>query len=394
MITLTAKIKLLMGDNKQLEVSSDNLSRNNISCEIDEILGVKRAGANPFIIGASKIGDGSTLRNTRLNYFINKSLSSAEKSELYADTPHYYFGKTFSFTLKKSTPLLKGLVIEFDKVNNKFPARMSVNGETVIDDDPVWEIEIPQTEDGTTTIEIDYWNAPKSPLVITGIYVNLEIDIDYRTLSSLSRSITDRSEISLPSYGIISNKGEMEFIDYSGEFLREYVSKQLLRQGAGVDIYLNNTLTSAQEKIGEFEVEDVNYDNDNRTVRFSLKDGLEEWQHIDIYGEEYVAQRNPLSYAQGETKSKTLAEYYEILWDKTSNRGNALVGYGHGEYNMLRLTELDDKTQDWLRHITIKYGILDSGSLWAQWTKFCEIGLCHIYKNNKGEIVCKYNGGN
>ena len=81
MITLTAKINLLSGDNKALSLGSDNLSGNNISSNLSGIVGVKKNGRNPFIIGASKLGDGSTFSDG-VDYFIGDKLSDEEKANI------------------------------------------------------------------------------------------------------------------------------------------------------------------------------------------------------------------------------------------------------------------------------------------------------------------------
>jgi hypothetical protein len=61
---------------------------------------------------------------------------------------------------------------------------------------------------------------------------------------------------------------------------------------------------------------------------------------------------------------------------------------------MLSINELDEDTQAVLNNTYIQYPLLESGSLWQQWTKLCQACQLHIYKNSDGVVVCRYNGGN
>jgi hypothetical protein len=109
-------------------------------------------------------------------------------------------------------------------------------------------------------------------------------------------------------------------------------------------------------------------------VSVSLKDDLEEWQDINVEG---------MSYDPRDTTSKSLKDFYDYLRGKTPDK-----------YSMLYFTELDPATQNLLSNTFIKYPMLNSGSLWQQWTKLCQVAQAHIYKNNNGETVFVYNGGN
>ena len=378
MITLTAKINLLSGDNKALELGSDNLSGNNISSDLSSVVGVKKQGSNPFIIGASKLGDGSTFSNG-VDYFIGDQPSDDNGN----------FATPYSITIMGN--YRDSLTIAFDTANGRHPKSVRVDGVEYIDDDPIFIF--PSKEmvvSPSHIIEISNWNSPKHPLVITGIYAEVNIDIDYRNLISISRSIFDRSDLKLPSFGIISNTGDIEFNDIDGE-IRDYAEQLLLQSGLSCEIKLNNTLVDgASETIGLFETDQWNYENDSRVVSVSIKDDLEEWQDINVA---------PIDYDPRVVESKPFSWLYEHLWKLTSNRssyvndkGETIIG--NGNYNMLSIIELDEDTQAVLNNTYIQYPLLESGSLWQQWTKLCQVCQLHIYKNNDGVIVCRYNGGN
>lgn len=211
-------------------------------------------------------------------------------------------------------------------------------------------------------------------LIGSTIYVTKEFD--RRNLLSLERSIFDRSDLKLPSWGIISNVGNLEFNDNNGRFLG-YANAGVLVEGMKTELYLNNTLVNgASKKVGTFYTDQWNYENDSRVVSVSLKDDLEEWQDINVA---------EISYDPRVIKHEPFSWLYKRLWSVTTANGN---------YNMLSIDDLDIDTQAVLNNTYIQYPLLESGSLWQQWTKLCQVCQLHIYKNNDGVIVCRYNGGN
>lgn len=364
MITLTARIDLISGNNGTLSGVTSNLSGNNISSEIGTILGSKSQGSNPFILGVSKLGGGSTFSGN-VDYFIGNTQSS--ESGVF----------TTPYTLTISGTDITSFTIEFDKINNRHPRSIFVDGIEYYDDDAIFTIG-GLTPRNSYTITINNWNSPNYPLVIMGIYVEISIDIDYRSLIALNRSITYRGDNKLPSCGIISNTGNLEFNDLNGE-IKDYAEQLLLTSDLKVVITLNNTLADKHEQIGIFETRDWDYDNENRSVSVSLKDDLEEWQDIQVEGFNYDP-RNPSAVLT----ERTMANLYVWLQDKTRTPE---------KYNMLSFNELDEKTKNILKNTTIDFPLLENGTLWQQWQKLCEVCGLYIYKNNEGNTICTYTYG-
>lgn len=362
MITLTAKINLLSGDNKALSLGSTNLSGNNISSDLGSVISVKVNGSSPFILGASKLGDGSTFSGG-VDYFIGDQPSD----------DNGYFATPYSITITGNA--MTSLTIAFDTANGRHPKRIKIDGVEYNDDDSIFTVG-GLTESTSHTIYIDNWNSPLYPLVITGVYVEVSINIDRKNLISIESSIFERSDLKLPSFGIISNTGNIEFNDLDGE-IKDYAERLLLQSGLSCEIRLNNTLVDgASELVAKMETDQWNYENDSRVVSVSIKDDLEEWQDINVDG---------ISYDPRTPESKPFKWLYEYLWDITTANGN---------YNMQAFGDLDNKTQEVLENNYIQYPLLERGSLWQQWTKLCQACQLHIYKNNDGVIVCRYNGGN
>lgn len=376
MITLTAKINILSGDNTALSLGSKDLSGNNISSDLSKVVGGKNECSNTFILGASKLGDGSTFSDG-VDYFIGDQPSDDNGN----------FATPYEIMIRGN--YMTSLTISFDTVNGRYPKSIWIDGVEYIDDDPIFTI-ARLSKSASHTITIYNWNSHKYPIVITGIYVDVSIEIDRKNLISISRSIFDRSDLKLPSFGIISNTGDIEFNDTDGE-VRDYAEQLLLQSGLSCEIRLNNTLVDgASELVAKMETDQWDYDNDNRIVSVSIKDDLEEWQDINVA---------EITYDPRKTESKPFSWFYEHLWKLTSNRssyvndkGETIIGTGN--YNMLSINELDEDTQAVLNNTYIQYPLLESGSLWEQWTKFCEVCQLHIYKDNNGVIVCRYNGGN
>ena len=206
-----------------------------------------------------------------------------------------------------------------------------------------------------------------------GETIDTETVIDQRNILALESSKTDRSDIKLPSWGIISNTGNIEFNDRNGRFLG-YANLGVLEQGAPIDIFLNDTIAQTTTVIDKLESDEWNYENDSKVVRASLKDDLTEWQEINIDG---------INYDPRKPEHKPFKWLYEHLWALT----NPL-------YPMLSFDELDGATQQILSNTYIQYPLLESGTLWQQWTKLCQVCQLHIYKNSDGVVVCRYNGGN
>jgi hypothetical protein len=359
---------LLTGENGTLGGVFSNFGGNNISADISRVLGAKKQATNPFVIGASRLGDGATL-SKGVDYFIGSQRSDETG----------VFQSPYEIVVSGSS--ITALTIAFDTANNRHPNSVFIDGVENADDDSIFTIGN-LASSAQHNITISNWNAPNYPLVITGIYVSVTIEVDRRSLISIDSTIFDRGDTKLPSYGIISNTGSIEFNDLNGE-IRDYAEQQLLTSDLKVSIFLTNTLTKTRQQVADFETQEWDYDKDNRSVSVSLKDDLVEWQDISV---------EEISFDPSKNETKTFRWLYEHLWFLTSNRTYNGI-QGNGNYNMLNFDELDEQTKDVLDNTYIKYPFLKSGSLWSSWEKLCVACQLHIYKNGRGIVVCRYIGG-
>lgn len=377
MITLTARIDILTEENGgKLSSASSNISGNNISSPLYAVVGEKRSGRNPFILGASNLGDGSHFSNGE-TYYIGSVVAKA------IDDDDYSKGGIFPtpYSIYVAGENITAINICFDDVNDEYPNTIRIDGQVYTNDDVNFTASVEKAD--SHTIVIDNWSAPNFPLRIQGIYIDLSIDIDRNNLISISRTITDRSGYELPLYGIISNTGNIEFNDIDGEVL-EYAQQQLLKGGLTVEISLNNTVYKNSEHIGTYLTNKWTYDNDNRVVYVSIKNNLEEWQDINV---------EPIYYDPSNPKPQTAEWFYRYLQEERTVNGKK-VQITPPKYNVLPFEKLDTETQNVLSNTTIQYPLLESGTLWNSYEKLCELCLLHIYVDNDGNTVTKYNGGN
>lgn len=205
---------------------------------------------------------------------------------------------------------------------------------------------------------------------LIGKNINVKKDFDRRNLISIERAIFDRSDLKMPSWGIISNVGNLEFVDSNKRFLG-YANAGILVEGMKIELFLNNTLVNgATEKVGTFYTDQWNYENDSKVVSVSLKDDLEEWQDINVKGLDLQTIKSAMT-------------LYMQIYNQTPKK-----------YNLISFSDLDNHTKEILQYTYIQYPFFENGSLWQQWTKLCQVCQLHIYKNNDGIVICRYNGGN
>ena len=187
-----------------------------------------------------------------------------------------------------------------------------------------------------------------------------EIIINQRNLISLESSIFDRSDIKLPSWGIISNRGRLEFNDPYGD-VKVLAEQNLLTSNQKVQIYLNDTLSYKSEKIADFYTSDWDYDTNNKKASVNLVDGTQKLQDLN--------------------SNEIKLEYYEVsAYNLLYNK--LISEIGRAGFNLVP-SYWDAKTIDILNNTTIKYPYLNGGTLWAQLQKICEICGLYMYVHPK-----------
>lgn len=372
MITLSAEITIFSSENGSLSSIGwyNDISRQApISANLMDVKDkYESVGGNPFALGFTQLGKGQIFHE-------RTHITNYEKSA------GFVVGEAFSdengkfqdeYVIQISVLNLKSLTIVFDTYNHRHPKKIRILGTTTgwsatyTDDDPIFSISDTTSlniwndegRENNYLIYIDDWSAPNAPLIIQGIYITPQtLQIDHRNIISIDRSIFDRSDISLPSWGIISNGGNIEFNDSNDE-IKDYAEQGLLKDSQTVRIYITDTISGLKEQVGDFETSSWYYDVDNRSASVSLIDGLGKLQNIDYAG---------MALLDSETS------LYRILGDIFIAMSSNFYFYGYiSDY-------LDAQTYDILIRTKVKYRWLESGSFWAQLQKICEVIGLYIY---------------
>lgn len=380
MIRMTAEIELLQGSG---EINTESItispSGNNISADVADVVGFRKAGSNPFLIGISRLDSGATYSGGE-GYFIGSYASDAEGNFI---NPKYY---TLTFEIEDIDSQEKTLnfSIIFDTYYNAYPKRIQCLVTRVPKEGTSYTKSYPTQENNSsifTFYDEDYngnipldvekvivsvrmygWSMPNYPLRIQGIYTGIKLYIDRRNMLSLSAPIKDRSDNEQPSYGIISNSGSLSLIDSTGE-IKEYARMKLLKPDLDVQLTLEDTLTKKTQSIGKFKTYTWTYNNKNFEVDIELKDDLERIQELK-------SSKMPL-----QASSMNLFEIYTWIINKIN------------EQTLDFTFIIDNATQTLLLNIECEYPYLENGNYWEQLTKLCNIAGIHVYENANKEIV-------
>lgn len=357
MITIKARINLSESNGSISDVTS-NINGNNISANISDVIGKRNVVvSNPFILGRSKLGSGASFAK-RVLYFMGRQLSNSSGA----------FVNPYTITVNGSN--ITSIIISFDTINNGYPKSIVVDGVSQsIDDDPTYSLVLDSAN--SHTITISNWNKPNSPLIITSIYADINIEIDRDNLLSFESDILDRSNVQEPTYGVISNSARISFSDLDEQVL-DLISQKILHEGLGIEVKLDNDIANVNEQVCLMYIQSLSYDNDNRQVNLSLKDRLEMWQDINV---------DAIDYTPTVSSSQTAQWFYEKFYSITKSNG----------YDILAFNELDSDTKSVLSNTDIEYPMLESSNLWEAWDKLCKLCLLHIWQNNEGKIIVKYN---
>lgn len=192
------------------------------------------------------------------------------------------------------------------------------------------------------------------------------IDINKQNLLSLEQNIIDRSDIVLPSWGIISNNAKITFMDYKGD-IKGYADKNMLVSGMNTNIILTDTLTKRELVFSNYTTSSWDYDNDNKQVVVNLTDEIIEWQDIIL----------DISRFNAQTPYDVDGKYiYEYLYEKVPSK-----------YKMKDFSSLDSATRNRLLSFKVSRLLFNDNKLWSAWTTFCNAVQAYIFRNYKGETV-------
>lgn len=188
-------------------------------------------------------------------------------------------------------------------------------------------------------------------------------EVNKRNILYLDSEIVDRGDISMPSVGIISNRGRLRFADFDGTIDR-LITTEGLNENYKCELFLTDTLSKVETSMGVFYATDWQYDGNSKEVSVTLADDLMEWQVI-----EYNAKDN-----SGET---TAYEIYDIF----------VQYYVPPKWEFM---PLDAKTLQVLEEYKVSNVYWNKTNLWALFNKLCEACGLHIFKNRENKVVVSY----
>ena len=202
---------------------------------------------------------------------------------------------------------------------------------------------------------------PIGTLSMFGESVNAQVDLNKRNTISIESKTEDRGDITVPSYGIVSNGGSLSFKDNKQRFLN-YADAGVLADGQEIKIFVENKQKKAKQQVGVYYSTDWDYDNNNRAVSVSFKDRLEEWQ--EIYIDEI-----PLS---SSSEKLNMYHFFNILREKAESRGFVFL--------------VDDSAIESMSKTEGETLYMEKGTLWGNFSKICEICSLYIYQNRDGKV--------
>lgn len=194
-----------------------------------------------------------------------------------------------------------------------------------------------------------------------GERVDVVQQIDKRSMLSLDCNHMSVPEVDKPSFGLVSNSGNISFVDYNKSFLG-YAMLGLLNQSNTCKVYLKNTVSKTTRLMGIFYAQKWSYDANNKQVSVSLTDGLERMQNILM--EEYS-----MDIPKGSKRSiETILDDFVELVEKN---GFAIKkDYSDAEFS---------------KFLTL-YPSVSQGNLWQQYSKVLAATGLNGYIERYGEL--------
>lgn len=206
-------------------------------------------GANPFIVGQSKVGDGSYFAD---NY--NGALSYI-KSDINGDI-------TPSYKIVISGENIHSFVINFDNITNEFATQIKINNTLIYNDDTLFVYKL---EEPTNRLDIEFlkWNLPNRYIRYTSIRVDLKLTYNQFTgLLEFTRGSQSTQNSGYPQYGLTSQYGSCKILDNNGE-LSELELLQILNKNIKFKFYMDNEL------IGTYVYKEI--DKEEKTNIYNVK---------------------------------------------------------------------------------------------------------------------------
>ena len=292
------------------------------------------------------------------------------------------------FTIESSSNNFNTLNIAFDYKNGIYPTRLIINETSnepisVTNDSALLKLSgLTPRQVGDSyyhTIHFVAMNKPNVPLIITGIFSKLSVDIDSRRLDELTLEHQSVGDNERPSFGIISNSGDISLIDYDMTF-KSLAQLGLLNEDCPITMTATDTLTGKSATIGKYLTNSWQYNTNNNTVSVSLKDDLLTWQELAFDG--FVGQIQHFDEQARKYYYSDSGNYADIYQKITENFPNVIIT----DFLDVSFIELLESLIDG----EIQICQMSRSPLWGAMQKLCEVSGVHIFKTYDNEIGFSY----
>ena len=195
---------------------------------------------------------------------------------------------------------------------------------------------------------------------------------DMGYLISCESGIFDRADLKKPSYGIFSNKGNLELNDFDGKIL-EYANSGILNNEANITVDLENTLVKInggpkRQRIATMKTKSFSYDAENKKVSVEFSDDLETWYEENA---KHIQEFDP-------EKPITNATFHAVLVGLTGAIKK----------------QISANNSNYLRNLRVgTYVPIKGKSFGNIMTDFCVATQSHLYCQEDGKNVVYYDGG-
>lgn len=164
------------------------------------------------------------------------------------------------------------LAINFDELAQEWATKMEINGEKRTNIAGLYT-EVFSTPQTVITLKILEWNKPNCLPKLTRINTALTLYYGSAHISNLYCSDMMKANERDISYGVVSQYGQIEFID-EAEDLLDLSYFGLLKENLPVEIYLNNGL------YGKYLTGEWDYDYSSNIAKVELVDEVLKWDNI------------------------------------------------------------------------------------------------------------------
>ena len=345
MVELFARI----GFGNVLEATSNIVPSNisNVSSGIETVINHNSNGGNPFMLGISRFNEKKQFSAETLDYYISADVCNSEG----------YFNEEHTLTLTVSSEGFA--ILTFDLINKEYPYEIKVDDTTYYLDSPILLLPF-SVGSLTKEIKIIRWNKPNKPIVIQGI--STYFDIQSSMIRQCNLSNQDRTNAEYPSWGIISNTGNLQIVDTYNVISKIRDAQRLYN--CAIEFFIKTSYT--QRRIGKYYITDFQEGNIQDITLF-FGDILQSWQKIQV---------NPIvpfgysAYTIAVAIKEHLGEILDIDY---------IIDLCY-----------DYETEKHLGKIKTPIFYYEKGSLWNVMQKICEATACYISCDTNGVPKMKF----